>query len=127
MASAERTQVVRARLYELVLSLVQNALPSTLLKCLYIFPELPPISSAPAISTASPTRSAASAAVPARTEAEAETERRLLVHKLFSQVPRFSLSPALHPPLSTAHKLYFRVRFRVPVRHCLCCPALFVA
>ena len=75
--------------YELALSLVQNTLPSTLLKCLYIILELPPISSAPAISIASPTRSAASATVPARTEAEAETELRLLVHKLFSQVPRF--------------------------------------
>ena len=121
--------------YELVLSLVQNALPSTLLKCLYIFPELPPISSAPAISSissASPTTSAASAAVPARTEAEAEAERRLLVHKLFSQVPGFSLSPSPLSAvvLSTAHsKSLRRVRFRVrlPVRHCLCCPALFVA
>ena len=110
--------------YELVLSLVQNALPSTLLKCLYIFPELPAISSAPANDPARP--AAASATAPARPEAEAEAERRLLVHKLFAQVPGLFL----FPPISICrylccplHSSFFSVRLRA--RHYLCCPALY--
>ena len=90
--------------YELVLSLVQNALPSTLLKCLYIFPELPAISSAP-VSDPAPAV-ATSASVPARpeaeAEAEAEAERRLLVHKLFAQVSALFL----FAPLSICRYLY---------------------
>lgn len=76
--------------YELVMSLVQNALPSTLLKCLYIFPELPAAAIASAserLPSPSPLPSASTAsATGASARVETEANRRLLVHKLFSQV-----------------------------------------
>lgn len=75
--------------YELVMSLVQNALPSTLLKCLYIFPELPAAiaSASERLPSPSPLPSASTAsATGASARVETEANRRLLVHKLFSQV-----------------------------------------
>ena len=66
--------------------MTSTALPSTLVKCLYLFFDLPPIPRSPAVSSPGPAGACGSSEVFDEAENYSPKERRLLLQKMFIQV-----------------------------------------